>query len=78
MYFRRMVSHSAIIQELGGIRKVARALHHPRHTTVQGWADRDRIPVDHWPDVLSLAKEKGVELDADDLMRASSRPQAAA
>jgi len=71
MYFPHMVTHSEIIQTLGGIRKVARALNHPRHTTVQGWADRGRIPVDHWPEVLNLARQKGIALDADTMLAAT-------
>lgn len=68
MYFAAMVSHNDIIRQLGGIRKVARALNHPHHTTVQGWADRDRIPVDHWAGVLDLAKAMEVPLTPADLM----------
>jgi hypothetical protein len=77
MYVRGMMSHRETIHALGGIRKVARALGHNSHTKVQGWAERDRIPVDHWPDIIALAGDLGKELTADDLLNAPAKADAA-
>ncbi len=48
------MTDAEIIAERGGIRPVARKLGHRNHTTVQGWADRCRIPDQHRRAVLSL------------------------
>ena len=71
-----MESHAAIIRRLGGIRRLAQALGHPNHTTVQGWHERDRIPVERWMEVVEIAHEIGepltpAELMPEDLRRAS-------
>jgi len=65
-----METHSDIIRRLGGIRKVAGMLEHSSHTTVQGWADRSRIPVEHWAGLIQAASSHGKTLAVDDLMPA--------
>lgn len=62
------MDHQTAITDLGGIRKVARKLGHTSHTTVQGWFERNRIPLDRWSEVLDLAKREGLDLTIDDLM----------
>ena len=63
-----MSTHSEIIKQIGGIRKVASAIGHDNHTTVQGWADRDKIPVERWSEIIRAAKALGHDLSTDDLM----------
>jgi hypothetical protein len=63
-----MDTHSAIIVRLGGIREVARMLGHNNHTTVQGWHDRDKIPLEHWPALIERASEAGKPLSREELM----------
>ena len=53
-YQLRMHNARQIISERGGIRKLARALDHRNHTTVQGWWDRERIPEDRRAEVLAV------------------------
>jgi DNA-binding transcriptional regulator YdaS (Cro superfamily) len=50
-----METHSEIIARLGGIREVARLLGHENHTTVQGWSERNKIPVEHWPSLIQAS-----------------------
>lgn len=40
------MTDAELIRSRGGIRPVARKLGHRNHTTVQGWFERDRIPLD--------------------------------
>ena len=62
------MDHKAIVAELGGIRPLARQLGHPSHTTVQGWFDRNRIPIERWSEIIGAAKALGKDLTTDDLM----------
>jgi hypothetical protein len=71
-----MFTHREIIQNLGGIRSVARELGHTHHTKVQGWSDRSSIPVAHWPEVIALSERLGQPLSSDELMRAPTPAQA--
>jgi hypothetical protein len=73
-----METHSAIIERLGGIRKVARELGHASHTTVQGWVERDKVPVEHWTALVQVAERLEQPLCAADLLPAEIRPDAAA
>jgi hypothetical protein len=66
-----------IIGDLGGMRTVARALGHSNHTTVQGWMERDSVPVQHWSALVQLAQEQGKELTLRELMPAELRDAAA-
>ena len=62
------MTHADIIDRLGGIRKLAHQLGHSRHTTVQGWRDRDAIPVKHWTDLLAVARLVGEPLEPHDFL----------
>lgn len=68
------MQHQAIITKLGGIRALARKLDHANHTTVQGWFDRDRIPLDRWSEVIA-ASDGGIAVG--DLMPADLKDTAA-
>jgi hypothetical protein len=56
----------AIIKKLGGPTVVAKVVGRHR-TRVSGW-QRSRIPQNHIPALLRLAKATGVELSADDFL----------
>ena len=74
MYILHM-DHQAIITSLGGIRALARKLNHSSHTTVQGWFDRNRIPLDRWSEVISAAGEDGKVVTTSDLMPVELRDE---
>jgi hypothetical protein len=61
-----METHSAIIARIG-IRKLARLLGRP-HTTVQGWLDRNEIPLKHWSDVVQVSAGEEKPVTVDELM----------
>ena len=58
---RVMQSISALINDLGGPTKAAELLGLPAATTVASWRKRGSIPVDHWPRVLEVARERGLQ-----------------
>lgn len=68
-----METHREIIDRLGGIRKVAKMLGHTNHTTVQGWYERDRIPVERWGELIQCDEATTVGLAAADFMPADLR-----
>ena len=63
-----MKSHREVIDRFGGIREMARKLGHTNHTTVQGWYEREKIPVERWPQIESAAKEYGIPFAIADLL----------
>lgn len=71
-----METHAQIVARLG-LRTVARALGHANHTTVQGWHDRDKIPSEHWPDLIQAAEREGWQLSLRDLLPSELKDQAA-
>ena len=52
----------AIINEFGGLTKMARALGHKYVTTVQGWRDSGRIPPWRRLEIAAAAAREGVKL----------------
>lgn len=70
-----MKTHAEIIDALGGIRKLARALEHKSHTTVQGWYARNKIPVDHWQAVIAKSGSLNHPVTASDLVPPAARPR---
>lgn len=71
------MTHREIITKLGGIRSLARKLDHPVHTTVQGWFERNRIPLDRWAEVIAAANTEGFKINASDMMPVELRDDAA-
>ncbi|WP_414885980.1 carph-isopro domain-containing protein [Sphingomonas sp. Root50] len=67
----------AIIRQFGGIRPLARALQHRNPSTVLGWWKRNIIPARQQPNVLRLAQELGLDINAADLITAhtEARPK---
>lgn len=61
---------SRIIEAFGGVRPMARAISRPT-STVQSWKDRASIPDRYKPDVLSKAREAGIDIEAADFFPAS-------
>lgn len=55
-----MQSVSDFIEALGGASKVAKERNRPP-STVASWKDRSSIPVDEWPGLLDLARQRGIE-----------------
>lgn len=55
-----ITSPSHAIELLGGYRAVAEGVTKP-HTTVSSWASRQSIPVDAWPKLIELARERGID-----------------
>jgi hypothetical protein len=60
---------SKIIQELGGSGEIAAKLGFQYQSRVANWP-RIGIPRAQWPEILDLAKGKGLKLTFDDLRRA--------
>ncbi|WP_116654397.1 carph-isopro domain-containing protein [Pelagibacterium sediminicola] len=64
-----MISSAEYVIDLfGGLSATARALGKPV-TTVQGWKDRERIPTDHWDEIIQKAADQGTELTFEDFLR---------
>jgi len=61
------MSARAVIEKLGGIRPVARAMG-LAHTTVQGWCETGIIPAYRQREVLNLAKTLNKRVTAADLI----------
>lgn len=72
------MEHRTIIARLGGIRSLARKLGHQHHTTVQGWNDRNSIPLERWSEIITAADSEGVAVSVSDLMPVDLRPDQAA
>lgn len=72
--YETSVSARDVIGKFGGIRPMADKLGHTFHTTVQGWHDRNLIPVRRWPEVLDLAKAERIRVTRDDLMPSEHAP----
>lgn len=51
---------------------MARKLDHTNHTTVQGWWDRSKIPVDRWAEIDAASKREGITFDMSELMPAAA------
>lgn len=70
-----------IIDKFGSIRKTADALGIPT-STVQGWFERERIPVDRWPEVIEALSQIDVAFTVEDFLSThyveKSRKKAAA
>lgn len=56
-----------IIRRLGGQTKVSRSLGVPG-STVASWSLRNSVPDKHKPRLISLGRETGVALTADDFL----------
>ena len=53
-----MDTFAQVIKELGGSAIVGARLRQPAGT-VRQWRNRDSIPAEYWPGVVSLAKDQG-------------------
>lgn len=59
---------TSIIDRLGGLTELAKALGHKNPTTVQGWKARGVIPIRHIPAVIEIGRAKGVDLELSDFL----------
>ena len=59
-----------VIERFGGVSKLADALGHKHPSTVSEWRRRKsgNIPAEHQKAVLAAARDRGIELTADDLL----------
>lgn len=67
-YVAVMTLIDRIIEHFGGLTALARALGHRNPTTVQGWRDRGRVPLEHIHQVVAVANERGMSLSPDDFI----------
>lgn len=64
-----------LIDRLGGYRTVA-ALMGLAPTTVASWKSRNSIAVEHWPKLISAARERGLEgISYEKLVEIHSAPE---
>ncbi|MFC5385157.1 carph-isopro domain-containing protein [Aquamicrobium segne] len=56
-----------VIDKFGGLTSLARALD-CAVSTVQGWKERGRIPQEHWLQIITAGKERGLALEFDDFI----------
>lgn len=68
-----METHIDLMKALGGSTKVARALGFTV-STVSAWKHRNRIPFEHWPAMVKLAKKKGVKVDLQKMWSLDATP----
>jgi hypothetical protein len=68
------MSFRSIIDGLGGVTAVQRALGHANRTTVQGWYQRNAVPVKQWPALIAAFASAPVKVTRDDLTAAACAP----
>lgn len=56
-----------IISKFGGLTGTAKAIGYPV-STVQGWGERGLIPLKHVPKLLEAARERNIDLTANDFL----------
>jgi hypothetical protein len=61
------MNHADLIDRLGGPTEVSRHLGRP-FQTVRFWRRRSNIPPEYWPEVLDLARLRGIRASAATLM----------
>ncbi len=61
-----------VIDACGAASVLARALG-LQVTTVQKWRDRDSIPVEHWQKVMDVARENGVTVTPEQLLKLAAK-----
>ncbi|WP_446740643.1 carph-isopro domain-containing protein [Sphingomonas sp. CFBP 8764] len=62
-----------VILALGGITRLSRHLGHRHPSTVQGWWERNVIPVRQQRRILELAQERGISIEPIDLIAGADR-----
>lgn len=63
-----------VIGKFGGLTGTSKAIGVPV-TTVQGWAERGRIPQDHWKPLISAGKARDKLITFEDFL--TDHPEAA-
>jgi hypothetical protein len=59
-------SFAGIIARWPSFRDFREAINVP-DGTVRAWITRDRIPAEHWADIIRLARDNGIDVTFDDL-----------
>ena len=62
-----------VIKKFGGLTGTSRAIRVPV-TTVQGWAERGRIPQDHWKALITAAKAQDKLITFEDFLTEHPEP----
>lgn len=68
MWSRRMNAAEKIINRLGGLTKLSRALGHRNVTTVQGWKIRGVIPARQQAAVVAIALDQKIRFAIEDFI----------
>ena len=64
-----------VVTRFGSLRKLATALGHTNHSTVQGWWDSGLIPAQHQGKVVEAAAAAGVAITTDELVHGNAEPE---
>lgn len=65
---KRRTPYEVVIDKFRGVRKLAHALGIDNHTSVLRWKDKGLIPAHHQERVLTVAKERGIDLTAEEVI----------
>lgn len=63
-----------VVEKLGGVAALARALGHANPTTVHGWVRRKRVPSAQIPNVMKVAAEREIPLTYDEFFESVGSP----
>lgn len=66
-----MKTHEDLIMALGGSTAVADALGY-RISTVGAWKHRNKIPSEHWPEIVTYAKTNGIKISLEGMFKLKS------
>lgn len=69
---KRETPYQVVVRKFGGVRKLATALGIENHTSVLRWKGRGLVPAHHQEKVLTVAKERGIHLTAEEVIFGSS------
>lgn len=74
----KRVDHGALIEQLGGMNGVAKALGVTKPNTIAHWKKPGRgIPPIYWPAIERLARAHGLDISCADLEAGSPHPRGA-
>ena len=64
----RMKTHIDLIDALGGSTRIATALGY-EIPTVGAWKHRNKIPSEHWPEIVNYAREAGLKISLEGMFK---------
>ena len=56
-----MHSIPEVVEKLGGATFIAKQMNKPAMTTVASWKIRGVIPVQYWPGLIKIARQRGLD-----------------